>query len=81
MKGCPIVFTHAPYPLEADDWLRAMEKQLNIASAMKLRKCCMLLINCKELHSNGRSTTNMDAQTMHHSSLEGIHYEFPIIPS
>jgi hypothetical protein len=25
------VFTHAANPLEADDWLRAVEKQLNIA--------------------------------------------------
>jgi hypothetical protein len=25
------VFTHAADPLEADDWLRAVEKQLNIA--------------------------------------------------
>jgi hypothetical protein len=25
------MFTHAADPLEADDWLRAVEKQLNIA--------------------------------------------------
>jgi hypothetical protein len=31
MKGNPLVFTHAIDPLEADDWLRAVEKQLNIA--------------------------------------------------
>ena len=31
MKGCPLVFTHASDPLEADNWLRAVEKQLNIA--------------------------------------------------
>jgi hypothetical protein len=31
MKGCPPMFTHTSDPLEADDWLRAMEKQLNIA--------------------------------------------------
>ena len=31
MKGRPLVFTHATDPMEADDWLRAMEKQLNIA--------------------------------------------------
>ena len=30
MKGHPPVFTHATDLLEADDWLRAMEKQLNI---------------------------------------------------
>jgi hypothetical protein len=29
LKGRPSVFTHAAYPLEADDWVRAVEKQLN----------------------------------------------------
>ena len=31
MKGHPPVFTHASDPMEVDDWLRAVEKQLNIA--------------------------------------------------
>ncbi|XP_066365133.1 uncharacterized protein [Miscanthus floridulus] len=31
MQGHPPVFSHATDPLEADDWLRAVEKQLNIA--------------------------------------------------
>jgi hypothetical protein len=31
LKGHPPVFTHAANLLEADDWLRAVEKQLNIA--------------------------------------------------
>jgi len=31
LKGSPPVFSHATDPLEADDWLRAVEKQLNIA--------------------------------------------------
>ena len=31
LKGHPLVFSHATDPLEEDDWLRAMEKQLNIA--------------------------------------------------
>jgi len=31
MKGRRPIFTHAIDPLEADDWLRAVEKQLNIA--------------------------------------------------
>ena len=31
LKGRPPVFSHTTDPLEADDWLRAMEKQLNIA--------------------------------------------------
>jgi hypothetical protein len=38
MKGRPPVFTHAFDPLEADDWLRAVEKQLNIAQCSDLEK-------------------------------------------
>ena len=38
MKGRPPVFTHANDPLEADDWLRAVEKQLNIAQCNDLEK-------------------------------------------
>jgi hypothetical protein len=30
LKGRPPVFTNASEPMEADDWLRAIEKQLNI---------------------------------------------------
>ena len=38
MKGRPPVFTHASDPMEADDWLRAVEKQLNIAQCNDLEK-------------------------------------------
>jgi hypothetical protein len=38
MKGRPLVFTHASDPLEADDWLKAVEKQLNIAQCSDLEK-------------------------------------------
>jgi hypothetical protein len=31
LKGHPPMFTHASDPREADDWLRAIEKHLNIA--------------------------------------------------
>ena len=31
MQGHPPVFSHAADPLDADDWLRAVEKQLNVA--------------------------------------------------
>ena len=31
MKGHPPIFSHTNKPLEADDWLRAMERQLDIA--------------------------------------------------
>jgi hypothetical protein len=32
------VFTHATNPLEADDWLRVVEKQLNIAQCNDQQK-------------------------------------------
>jgi hypothetical protein len=38
LKGRPPVFTHASDPLEADDWLKAVEKQLNIAQCSDLEK-------------------------------------------
>ena len=31
MKGHPPTFSHASNPLDADDWLGAVERQLNIA--------------------------------------------------
>jgi hypothetical protein len=38
LKGRPPVFTHASDPIEDDDWLRAVEKQLNIAQCNDLDK-------------------------------------------
>ena len=38
MKERPPVFTHSADPMEADDWLHAMEKQLNIAQCNGLKK-------------------------------------------
>ena len=31
LRGHPLTFSHASDPLEANDWLRAVERQLNIA--------------------------------------------------
>ena len=38
LKGRPPVFSHATDPLEADDWLRAVERQLNIAQCDNQQK-------------------------------------------
>jgi hypothetical protein len=38
LKGHPPVFTHVVDPLEADDCVRAIEKQLNIAQCNDLEK-------------------------------------------
>jgi hypothetical protein len=38
LKGHPPVFTHAADLLEANDWLRAVEKQLNIAQCNDQQK-------------------------------------------
>jgi hypothetical protein len=36
LKGCPPVFSHAADPLEEYDWVRAVEKQLNITKCNDL---------------------------------------------
>jgi len=38
MKGRPPLFTHSIDPIEADDWLHAVEKQLNIAQCNDFEK-------------------------------------------
>ncbi|CAO2168683.1 unnamed protein product [Urochloa humidicola] len=38
MKGHPPNFSHASNPLEADDWLKAVERQLNIAQCTDREK-------------------------------------------
>jgi hypothetical protein len=38
MKGCPLVFTHSTDLLDADDWLRTVEKQLDIAQCNDMKK-------------------------------------------
>jgi len=57
MKGRPPVFTHSADPMEADDWLRAVEKQLNIAQ-------CKLLGNCREQLRLGGSLIKLLVPTM-----------------
>ena len=51
MKGHPPTFPHTSEPLEADDWLRAMEQQLDIAQ-------------CEAQHKTSESLTSMDIPTM-----------------
>jgi len=38
LTGRPPVFSHATDPLEADDWLRTVERQLNIAQCDNQQK-------------------------------------------
>jgi hypothetical protein len=38
MKGHPPVFTHSTDPLDADDWLRTVEKKLDIAQCNDMEK-------------------------------------------
>ena len=38
MKGRPPIFTRAANPLEADDWIRTVEKQLNMEQCNDLEK-------------------------------------------
>jgi hypothetical protein len=57
------VFTHAADPLEADDWLRAMEKKLNIAQCDDRQKVLFTSVQLQgeaqdwwELYEYGRPT-------------------------
>ena len=43
LKGRPLVFSHATDPLETDDWLRTVEKQLNIAQCDDQQKVLYML--------------------------------------
>ena len=48
LKGRPPVFSHATDPLEADDWLCAVEKQLNIAQCDDQQKVLYALGQLQE---------------------------------
>ena len=64
MKGRPPVFTHASDPLEADDWLRAVEKQLNIAQCNDLEKVLYASGQLQGQLRIGGILSSMDAPTM-----------------
>jgi polyhydroxyalkanoate synthesis regulator protein len=49
------VFTHAADPLEADDWLHAVEKQLNIAQCDDRQK---VLFASRQLQEKLRTSGN-----------------------
>ena len=53
LKGHPSVFSHTTDPLEVDDWLHAVEKQLN-------RRCCTRQDNSKEKLKTGGRHSSMD---------------------
>jgi len=38
LQGHPLVFSHAADPLEADEWLRAVERQLNVVQCDDAQK-------------------------------------------
>jgi hypothetical protein len=64
LKGHPPVFTHAVDPLEADDWLGAVKKQLNIAQCDDQQRCCSRLDNFREKLRTGGSHMSMDIPLM-----------------
>ena len=59
MKGRPLVFTHSADSMEAGDWLRAVERQLNIAQCNDLEKVLVGVISscssqqCSSCHMAG----------------------------
>ena len=65
MKGRLPVFTHTADPMEADDWLRAVERQLNIAQCNDMEKVlCMLVDNFREQLKLGGSHIKLLVPTM-----------------
>jgi len=67
LKGHPSVFCHATDPLEANDWLRAVEKQLNIAQCDDKQKVLYALgqlqgegQDCWEAFEYGRPNNALD---------------------
>ena len=53
LKGHPPVFKHSTDPLQANDWLRAIEGNLRLHSVMTRRRFCMLLDSYRRLHLIG----------------------------
>ena len=47
MKGRPLVFAFSTEPLHADDWLKAIEKQLDIAQCNDWEKVLYGQDNCR----------------------------------
>ena len=64
MKGHPPVFTHASDPLEADDRLRAVEKQLNIAQCNDLEKVLYASGQLQGAAQDWWESFQLDAPTM-----------------
>jgi hypothetical protein len=64
LKGHPPVFSHAADPLEADDWVRAVEKQLNIAQYNDLKRCYMHLASYRGQLRLGGSRIKLHVLTM-----------------
>jgi len=46
MKGHPPIFSHTSEPLQANDWLRSVERQLEIAQCTDMEK---VLYACRQL--------------------------------
>ena len=62
MKGHPPTFSNTSEPLEADDWLRAVERQLDIAQRDDHEK--VLFVSGRAQHKIGGSLTSMYVPTM-----------------
>ena len=64
MKGHRPTFSHTSNPLEADDWLRAVERQLDIAQCDDHEKVLYASGQLKELPKIGGSHLSMGVLTM-----------------
>ena len=64
MKGHPPTFSHTSQPLEADEWLRVVERQLDIAQCDDHEKVLYASDQLKELPKIGGSHLSMGIPTM-----------------
>ena len=53
MKGHPPIFKHSTDPLQADDWLHAVERQLEIAQCDDKEKVLYASRQLQRLHLTG----------------------------
>ena len=53
-KTRPPTFSHTDKPLEADDWLRDMERKLIIAQCLDREKVLHCTISLEQLHHGGK---------------------------
>ena len=71
LRGHPPTFSHTSDPLQADDWLHVVERQLDIASAMIGREFCTQQDSCEGQLWTGGSPTQFRTARLSPDSSSG----------